>query len=187
MNKLKHLLPRYILLTLYKSLVMPHLLYAIHLWGSKYKKLEKLQKRAIRIIKGTSYNAHTEPIFRELELLKLQDLCALHDLKFCYKFTNNILPVYFNSVFTRNSDNHSFPTRNANDFQITNIRNSFAKNNIRYRIPVAYNNCPNINIIIKEKIQTHSITGFSCYLKNNLLQNYFFACNIDICYICKRR
>ena len=65
MNKLKHLLPRYILLTLYKSLVMPHLLYGIHLWGSKYKKLEKLQKRAIRIIKGASYNAHTEPIFKE--------------------------------------------------------------------------------------------------------------------------
>jgi len=184
MNKLKHLLPRYILLTLYKSLVMPHLLYGIHLWGSKYKKLEKLQKRAIRIIKGASYNAHTEPIFKELELLKLQDLCALQDLKFCYKFTNNILPIYFNSIFIRNSDNHSFQTRTANDFQIPNIRNSFAKNNIRYRIPVAYNNCPNI---IKEKIQTHSITGFSCYLKNNLLQNYFFACNIDICYICKRR
>lgn len=153
---------------------MPHLLYGIHLWRSKYKKLEKLQKRAIRIIKGASYNAHTEPIFKELELLKLQDLCALHDLKFCYKFTNNM------SI----SIPYLPETRTANDFQITNIRNSFAKNNIRYRIPVAYNNCPNI---IKEKSQTHSITGFSCYLKNNLLQNYFFACNIDNCYICNRR
>ena len=181
MNKLKHFLPRPILFTIYNSLIMPHLLYGINLWGAQCKKLEKLQKRAVRVILNSKYNAHTEPIFKELRLLKLQDLCALHDLKFCYKFSNNMLPVYFDTIFTRNSDNHNFPTRNADNFQIPIVRHTFAKQNIRFRASITYNNAPTI---IKEKIHTHSITGFSEYIKNYLLNDYSNDCLIQNCYIC---
>jgi len=183
MNKLKHFLPKFVLLTIYNSLVMPHLIYGINVWGSQYKKLEKLQKRAVRVVMNSSYNAHTEPLFKELNLLKLPDLCALHDLKFCYKYVNSSLPVYFTSLFLRNSDNHSFQTRHSNNFQIPSVRHSFAKNNIRYRIAVAYNNCPNC---VKEKIYSHSITGFSSYLKKYILNTYNTHCNIPHCFICNR-
>ncbi len=45
------------------------------------------------------------------------------------------------------------------------------------------NNTP-INII--EKIYTHSIQGFSKYIKLNLLQSYKENCTIYDCYICSR-
>ena len=67
MNKLKNFLPSYILLTIYNSLIMPHQIYGINLWGSESKRLEKLQKRAMRIISNSSYNAHTEPIFKKFK------------------------------------------------------------------------------------------------------------------------
>jgi len=183
MNKLKHYLPNFILLTIYNSLIMPHLNYGILLWGSQHKKLERLQKRAVRIIVNASYNSHTEPIFKALNILKVGDLCALHDLKFCYKYINSLLPCYFHSIFIRNSDVHSFQTRFSDNFQIPIVRHSFAKNNIRFRIPSSYNNCDQL---VKEKFYSHSITGFSGYAKRFLLEKYQNECTIPNCYICNR-
>ena len=165
MNKLKHFLPWYILQTIYNSLIMPHLIYGINLWGSGFRKLEKLQKRAIRIIMKTSYNAHTEPIFKRLKLLKLQDLCALHDLKICHKFVNNRLPSYFESLCIRNFNNHNINTRFSDNFQLPIVKHTFAKNSIKYKIPFTYNNS---DISIKQKMYTHSITGFAFFCQTIL-------------------
>ena len=52
--KLRHFLPRHILLTIYRSLVTPYLTYGLIAWGqackSHLEKLLKLQKRALRFI-----------------------------------------------------------------------------------------------------------------------------------------
>ena len=40
----------------------------------KTKKIFKLQKKAIRIISLAKYNAHTEPLFKTLNLLKMNDI-----------------------------------------------------------------------------------------------------------------
>jgi hypothetical protein len=183
MNKLKNFLPNTILQTIYNSLILPHLIYGINLWGSCFKKLEKLQKRAVRIILKTPYNSHSEPIFKKLGILKLSDLCALYDLKFCFKLINNMLPIYFSAIFVHHSDNHSILTRHNNNFQLPLIRHSFAKNNIRYKIASAFNNCPNS---IKEKVHTHSITGFTNYIKGYFITTYTDICSIQNCYVCRR-
>ena len=58
-NKLKHFVPKRILLSLYYTLVMPYLNYGILAWGNSCKtylnKLLKLQKRAVRHICKTSF------------------------------------------------------------------------------------------------------------------------------------
>ena len=54
-----------------------------------------LQKRTIRIIAKAKYNQHTNPLFRQFNVLKIHDLCALHDIKFCFKLKNNLLPQIF--------------------------------------------------------------------------------------------
>ena len=184
MNKLKHFLPSVTLLTIYQSLIMPHLNYGILVWGSQHRKLEKVQKRAVRVIVNGRYNSHTEPIFKNLQLLKLHDLCALNDLKFCYKYLNGMLPSYFTSMFVRHSEHHSVATRFANNFQIPLVRHSFAQNSIRYKIPVAYNNC---ELRIKDKFFTHSITGFSNYVKNIFIEKYNRNCWLENCYVCQFR
>ncbi len=38
----------------------------------------------IRIISVSKYNTHTEPIFKQLELLKLMDILKLQELKVYY-------------------------------------------------------------------------------------------------------
>ena len=149
MNKLKHQLPTHILRTIYNSLILPHLHYGVLSWRCKINKLTKIQKKAVRLIINAKYNAHTEPIFKNFKLLKATDLCALHDLKFCFKYENQMLPSYFYTIFRRNSDNHVFFTRHVNNFQLPQIHHTFAKNNIRFKMPMVYNSCPPT---LKEKI-----------------------------------
>ena len=56
--------------TLYFSLVYPYLFYCNLVWASTYRtnliRLEILQKRVIRTIAKTTYDAHTDPIFKIL-------------------------------------------------------------------------------------------------------------------------
>ena len=118
MNKLKFSLPQHILLTLYYSLILPHLNFQILCWGTAgnvdhIDDLVKLQKRAIRIIKGASYLAHTAPLFIELKILKLPELVKMFMLKFMHKKVNKKLPKYFLGwKLERGQDFHRWGTRN---------------------------------------------------------------------------
>jgi len=115
MNKLKNVIPTNIRLTLYNTLILPHINYGILAWGSRCHKLFKLQKRSIRQIANVKYNAHTDPIFKQLSLLKISNLCVLQELKFIFKLKNKLLPNYYLDLeYLRHSDIHSYDTRYAN-------------------------------------------------------------------------
>ena len=93
---LKNTFPLEILKTLYKSLVLSYINYGLLLWGVKVKNLEVTQKRTIRLITGSNYIAHTEPLFIQLGLLKVQDIFKLRLLNFYYKLCYGTLAHYFN-------------------------------------------------------------------------------------------
>ena len=183
MLKMKNFISKDILLTLYYSLFMPYLNYGILCWKSKINSVVKFQKKAVRIIMGAKYNAHTEPIFKYLSLLKVNDLCNLQELKFCYKLENKLVPAYFqDNIFVKNRNINRHNTRSANAFHIPRVRHEFAKHGIHYIIPMAFNN--SIPLIIN-KIYTHSLSGFAKYIKNDYLNNYKENCLIRNCYICQ--
>ena len=88
----------------YNSLILPHLNYGIMTWGYKCDRINKLQKKAIRIVSLSKYNAHTEPIFKRLQLLKVADILKIQELKFYYRFMHNTLPRYLQRIaFHQNS------------------------------------------------------------------------------------
>ena len=183
LNKLKNFLPRHTLHTIYYSLFAPHLVYGLLLWGTKTDKLFKLQKKAIRLISLSKYNAHTEPIFKKLKILKLSHLCTLHELKFCYRLENQMLPNYFyTGIFKKYNELHSHLTRGTNKYEFPFVKHNFAKNSVRFKIAFTYNNTINL---ITEKISTHSLYGFGLYIKNYYLESYTDTCTIRDCYICK--
>jgi hypothetical protein len=184
MNKMKNFLPENILLTLYNSLYLPHLNYGILCWKSKINQIVKLQKKVVRIITGMKYNSHTDPLFKRLGILKVSDICMLQEYSFCYKLENGMLPSYFhNNLFIRNSSIHTQNTRGANDFQLPRVKHEFAKFGIQYMIPTAIKNCPSQ---IREKIYTHSLTGFKKYIKLYYIESYDENCIIRDCYVCQR-
>ena len=80
--RLRRIYPREILLTLYNTLILPHLSYCILVWGSKIKNnhpLLLLQKKAVRNIANEDYIAHSEPLCKSLNILKIPDIftCSL--------------------------------------------------------------------------------------------------------------
>ena len=78
LNTAKQFVSEAHLRTLYFSLMHSHITYGILLWGTTYQKylhpLEILQKKAIRIITRSPYNAHTAELFKRLNILKFHDL-----------------------------------------------------------------------------------------------------------------
>ena len=96
LHRLKYLYPQNILITLYKSLFIPYINYGLLLWGQVGESLDTIQKKAIRTITYSHYIAHSEPLLKELNLLKVQDLFQLKILKFLFKLYHNKLPPYFN-------------------------------------------------------------------------------------------
>ena len=59
--------------------------------------LDKILKKVVRIITYRSYIAHSEPLLKELNPLKVKDLFKLKKLKFFFKLYHNNLPPYINS------------------------------------------------------------------------------------------
>jgi hypothetical protein len=122
--KLEHVLPVYILKTLYNSLILPHLTYGVLLWGRGNTRLFTLQKKAVRIITNSKFNAHTNPIFKDLCFLKVVDIYNISVLKFYYLYCHNQLPFYLQAfALIHRSDVHNYDTRNKSLLNINRVKN----------------------------------------------------------------
>ena len=159
-NKLKNILPLSIKVTLYNTLVLPHINFNLLLWGHNCTKIFRLQKRIVRNIKCASYSSHTNPIFRDLKILKIQDIHLLSKLKFYYKHINDTLPDAFRSItFTRNSDTHDHNTRTMDNLTLPNYKHSFTRLSISYSIPSTINS---LDPLILDKFWTHTLECRIC-------------------------
>ena len=138
LNTLKHVLPINIMRTLYTSLILCHLNYGVLLWGPKLRvndKLHILQKKAVRIITSSSYFAHSEPLFKQLRLLKTCDIYKCQLLKFIFKLTHKQLPHYFEQfTFIFRNQQHNHATRTCQNLSIPNVNHEFAKRSKSYTV-----------------------------------------------------
>ena len=95
---LKAISPSVVLQTLYNTLVILFFNYCILVWGptiSDGNLLHCLQKKALRLISGSNYIAHTGPICKKKFLLKLTDMFPVAVWKLYYKLMNDQMPIYF--------------------------------------------------------------------------------------------
>ena len=105
------------------------------------KPLLRMQKKVIRLITFSDFDAHTSPLFFQLKLLKLQDHIKLQTLYFMHQFFIDKLPKIFDSFFIKTSDKHNVNTRFATrtTFYVPKIRTNYVKFNIRYNGPISWN------------------------------------------------
>ena len=64
------------------------------------KKIENLQKKCIRNIALKSFRSHTEPLFKDLNVLKLSERISFNRSIFMHKYRNINLPKSFLDIFT---------------------------------------------------------------------------------------
>ncbi len=98
-------------------MIYPYLTYGVLLWGSasktSLKPIETMQKKDLRIIANTSWDAHTNILFNELKILKFIDIFKYQLAKFAYKPTIQLFvpPIMYPN---RNIDIHPYNTRHNN-------------------------------------------------------------------------
>lgn len=184
LNKVKHFLPHNILKSLYCSMIQSYFNYTILAWGHESQRLENLQKRAIRVITVSKYNAHVEPLLKSMGLLKLSDIFKLQSLKFYHNYIHGKLPEYFlNFDFSSNHDTHQYPTRHGEHIPADVTRTQMAQKCVRHNVKKIINECDR-NII--DKVNSTSIQGFTIFVKNLIVNGYSVECSDPNCYTCHR-
>ena len=154
--------------------------------GCRSENLEIIQKRAIRLITGSNYMAHTEPLFIQLGLLKVQAIFKLRLLKFYYKLCYGALPHYFNhyrEIIERQ------PVRPLHQHLIHPpfLRTVYAECTPLYQLIKLINTLKiDKSDTILEKLATRSCSysGFSYYIVNRYLNAYDPNCKLKHCLIC---
>lgn len=76
------------------------------------QKVITLQKRIMRIIAGSSYSAHTDPLFTHYRVLKLDQIKQKQINEFMHHYIFKTLPKKYNNLFTFTADVHSYNIRN---------------------------------------------------------------------------
>ena len=182
LNRLKRYLSIDILRTLYSALILPHFQFSVLNWGFKADRIVKLQKRAIRVITNSKYNAHVEPLLKRLNLLKVSDIFRNSLLKLFYKYKSGNLPHYIMLMFSDATSTHNYNTR-YNPILNHPISSLFGSEKcVRHHLPrVIEETDPNV----LEKVDTHCYNGFCLYIRRTCIQNYKSECSLRNCYTCQ--
>ena len=160
-NRVKNLLPKKVLLSLYFALVHSHLSYCISIYGCANKtSIEKLilkQKKAMRIIFNVSNRAHTAPLFQELKILNIEKMITYSKTKIMHNFFHDKLPFSFNGTWLKNNErNPDYNLRNGEEFYIQHHHYSSLTRLPLFSFPAAWNMCdqtkhgPNIKAFLKK-------------------------------------
>ena len=101
------------LVSVYYSLIYPHLYYGCLLWGNNYdaplSKVVKLQNKAVGIINDVPFMKPIIPHYVALRLLKLPDIVKLSMCLLFYEYFNDDRVPSFS--LTLRSEQHTYHTR----------------------------------------------------------------------------
>lgn len=185
-KRVKNVLTPSALKSLYYSTIHSHLVYAIQIYSCASKTdlspLIILQKKSIRCITNSSYNAHTAHLFRNLEILPFDDLAVFFKAQFMCIYSQNKTPKSFENKWIKNSDrfNNEVQLRNINDYHIPPFRINLVNKLPLCDFPRLYNELP---LDLKS---IHSKNIFNSSLKKHLLDKLpeTVVCNRLLCPTC---
>ena len=142
MYKAKHYLNKRSLLVLYYFFIHTYINYGNIAWGStnrtNLKKINSLQKHAIRIIHCKDRFAHARELFRESKILNVFQLNILNNLVFMHKIKYQAAPKIFQNKFSKPT--HKYPTNfSTSNYIIPPFKLSKPKYRISSKGPTLWN------------------------------------------------
>jgi hypothetical protein len=123
LNRVKNFITQNALKMLYFSMVHSHLSYCINVYGcanlTSLNPLKLKQMAAIRIVSNAGHRDHTNPLFKQLGILPLNELLKYSILKFMHNFSHKKLPLSFHEMWITNRErNPNLALRNADNLYI---------------------------------------------------------------------
>ena len=117
LSKSKNLMNQESKKLIYYAHIHSHLTYANTLWSTNISKkqkktIEKVQKDCLRSIANKTNTSHTDPLFKSLKIMKVDELIQLEQSKLAYKIKNRLMPVPILELFDRlGKKTHRYDTR----------------------------------------------------------------------------
>ena len=121
-----------------------------------------LQKRVVCCINKDAYDAHTDPIFKELRILKFNDIYLLNLGKFMYSYLNGLLSSSFNDCFIKVNQVHHYNKRSSNNFYTRFCKTKIQQFSVSYQGPKFF------NTLSSDMQKTYSLQSFQNKLKKNI-------------------
>ena len=184
-NCIKKFLPEESLKMLYNSFIHSHLTYCLPVWScgleSSLTPLLKTQKKCIRIITNSNYNAHTAPLFKKLGILPLNELAISVKLNLMYDYQHDKLPTSFLGLWKKNHEIRSVNARtlrNDNDFYIPTAKYKAIQRFPLFHFQKLWNDYGNNVLLLSSKKM------FKKKIKKMLLENVTTHCTRLRCLEC---
>ena len=172
--KLRHFTSRQTLISVYYSIFYSHIIYGCPVWSltnlNNINLISTLQKKCIRIINFSPINSHTNKLFFDNEILKLEHILKLQQMKLVFDFKHNKLPDDLSQLFKLN--NNYFNTRNASNEGLyihKILTTGFGIKSIKYSSSILWNTFLKTNNIINTFKNGYAL---SKYLKNYYISLY---------------
>ena len=70
----------------------------------------------------SAFDAHTDPLFKNLKILNLESIYKLQIGKFMYQYRSGLLPYSFNNMFLVTRQVHSYGTRSLEHYNLPQCR-----------------------------------------------------------------
>ena len=157
-----------VLITMYNSLVFPHFTYCSTVWhgfrADHINKLYKLQKRAARVITGSSYDIRSTNIFETLNWRPIKDNLDERDLVMIFKALKGLVPDYLMQTINLNENGNYQLRSNNRNIYLPKPKTNFLKHSFPYRGAMSWNNLPN-HIIDQALIEDVSVNSFKNVIK----------------------
>ena len=173
------------LLTLYNSMVLPHLQYCLIVWGDfqegrnavAAESLLRLQKRFMGLIAGMRERFHADPLFSAYGVLKIGDLYRQQLRVHAWQFWRGQLPQGQATMLGRIEGDHGHNTRTASVGLFISAREH---RSIGYRAPKEWATLP-------EGVRSlTSGDGFKRRSKKEFIDRYAtFVCEDRGCHVCR--
>jgi hypothetical protein len=173
LQRLKNIIPKQTLKCLYTAFIQPYLQCGILSWGSSNNdRIFLLQKRAVRLVSGAKYKSHTDPIFKRLGILKINDIYKLKLSKLYNKIMLKIASPYIMDCWVTHLQQYEKSTnlRKINKMHLPPVSIDLQKQNCMYSLIKFVN-----SDLFRENTQQ---------VKQLLFEQYYSECTINNCYVC---
>ena len=146
-KRVRNLVPRETLITIYKALVQPYFDYCSSVWGSigvcQSERLQKLQNRAARLITFSDLNVRSSILLGDLGWDCLEQRCSKQLAINLFKALHNLSPIRLTSIFKTTSSVHSHNLRNSKyNLFVPRPSTEAGKRSFQYRGSVLWNSLP---------------------------------------------
>ena len=162
LRRLSYTIPKKLLRPVYYTLVHSHLQYLTALWfpsGSRIKKIERLQNKAIKNLYLLSYRYSTELLYKNFKFMSVEQIYKYQICAFIHQVVGG--SKFSNMTFTYRHEVHNFNTRFKNNLSTPQTDSRMASASVYVKGVSIYNRLP-------EYVRQLNSSRFKIFIKNNI-------------------